>query len=468
MKRYIINTLPKFIAVFIFVVAVLFFTSCDEFVDIGAPDIQVGVKEAFENEATATSAILGIYTKASANDKYYTACMECSADGLVPYTNGYGAFANNAVPVNNSFVADNLWGDTYVAILQANYAIKGLSQSQMPASSTKNQLVGEAKFWRAFLYFHLCNMFGDVPMPLDTDVIENSMLPRTATSIVYDQIVTDLKEAKELLGTADPSSGSRVRVNQSGASAFLARVYLYQKNWTNAEIEASTVISNSSYELAALDETFLNTSSETILQIANTTGVSQFGEMYVSEIEQSLPSFYLTDNLLNSFRDDDLRKRMWVKKVTVNGMQYGTIFKYKINNGTGNEYDIVMRLAEQYLIRAEARAHLNKFTGENSAETDLNTIRNRAGLENTNASTQSEMLLAIEQERRLELFGEWGHRWLDLKRTPSVVDSMNKTRADDVLDGFKTSWTSTAILYPIPQSERLINTNLTQNTGYGN
>ncbi|MDM8158463.1 RagB/SusD family nutrient uptake outer membrane protein [Labilibaculum sp. K2S] len=467
MRKYIINTL-KCISVSTFSMTLLLLSSCDDFVDIGAPEMQVGVEEAFENEASATSAILGLYAELSTYDEYYVGCMECSADGVLPYTNGYGSFVSNAIPTNNYYTSYYLWGTTYNAILQANYAINGLNQSKMPSSSVKSQLLGEAKFWRAFSYFYLVNMFGDVPMPLGTDVIENASLPRTATSDVYDQIITDLTDAKELLGMDDPSLGDRVRVNQSGVSALLARVYLYQEDWVKAEAESGLVISNSAYELSALDETFVNSCKETILQIANTTGVSKFGEMYVPVSEQSMPSFYLTDNLFNSFSEDDLRKSMWIKQVTVNGQEFGTISKYKVKSGTGNEYDIVMRLAEQYLIRAEARAHLNRITGANSAETDLNTIRNRAGLENTDASTQSAMFLAIEKERNLEFFGEWGHRWLDLKRTPSIVDPTNKTRADDVLSESKPTWISTAILYPIPESQIKINTKLTQNPGYNN
>ncbi|HWK05027.1 MAG TPA: RagB/SusD family nutrient uptake outer membrane protein [Puia sp.] len=84
-------------------------------------------------------------------------------------------------------------------------------------------------------------------------------------------------------------------------------------------------------------------------------------------------------------------------------------------------------------------------------------IRNRAGLANTTATTQADILLAIEQERRIELFGEYGHRWNDLRRTG---------RADAVLGAEKTGWTTNAALYPIPKYDRDNNHNLTQNPGY--
>lgn len=118
---------------------------------------------------------------------------------------------------------------------------------------------------------------------------------------------------------------------------------------------------------------------------------------------------------------------------------------------------MVLRLAEQYLIRAEARVKQGKLTGNGSAAEDINEIRNRAGLGDTPASTDEELMAAIEQERKVELFAEWGHRWLDLKRTG---------RASALLSS-KTHWDDTDVLYPIPQQEILNDPNLKpQNDGY--
>ena len=119
---------------------------------------------------------------------------------------------------------------------------------------------------------------------------------------------------------------------------------------------------------------------------------------------------------------------------------------------------MVLRLAEQYLIRAEAKAYQDKLT---DAIQDLDIIRNRAGLSligDTNPSiSKNDFLLAIEQERKVEMFSEWGHRWLDLKRTE---------RAGQILGALKPDWQDTDQLYPIPNSERLVNPRLTQNPGY--
>ena len=124
---------------------------------------------------------------------------------------------------------------------------------------------------------------------------------------------------------------------------------------------------------------------------------------------------------------------------------------------------MLLRFAEQYLIRAEARAQLNNLGG---AQADINMIRTRAGLSGTTAMDQASLLAAIEMERGRELFCEWGHRWFDLKRLPSLITPDTKSRADDVLGALKSTWKSTAVIYPIPYDARNNNPQLTQNAGY--
>jgi hypothetical protein len=145
----------------------------------------------------------------------------------------------------------------------------------------------------------------------------------------------------------------------------------------------------------------------------------------------------------------------WTASLIYNGTTYYYPYKYKsLVSGANAEYYTALRLAEQYLIRAEARAQQNNIGG---AQSDVSVIRNRAGLASTTASDQASLLLAIEQERRIELNCEWGHRWLDLKRTG---------RVNAVIGAEKTTWKPAAALFPIPSAEISNNANLTQNTGY--
>jgi hypothetical protein len=125
----------------------------------------------------------------------------------------------------------------------------------------------------------------------------------------------------------------------------------------------------------------------------------------------------------------------------------------------------LLRLSEQYLIRAEARTQLGQYT---DAAADLNVVRTRAGLLNTTATDKATLTAAIEKECRTEFFCEWGHRWLDLKRWPGI-NNASLTRADEVLSVVKgAQWQSTDAFYPIPQTARNVNSTLTQNPGYSN
>ena len=121
---------------------------------------------------------------------------------------------------------------------------------------------------------------------------------------------------------------------------------------------------------------------------------------------------------------------------------------------------MVLRLGEQYLIRSEARAVQNKI---DDAQSDLNVIRQRAGLESTIASDKNSLLNAILAERKAELFTEMGHRWLDLKRT-NKIDEVMSVETPQKAGG--TEWKSYQQFYPIPTRELERAPNLIQNPGY--
>src|SRR6202012_219133 len=159
----------------------------------------------------------------------------------------------------------------------------------------------------------------------------------------------------------------------------------------------------------------------------------------------------------------DNRKIAWLDSTIYNGIVYYFPYKYKIgpkqqsDGSTPTEYYMVLRLAEQYLIRAEAEAN-GAGAGINAAITDLDIIRHRAGLADYSGPTDpASVKNAILHERRIEFFAEWGNRCLDLKRTGE---------ADSVLIPIKPQWQSYQQLYPIPLSDINQAPNLTQNAGY--
>ena len=313
-------------------------------------------------------------------------------------------------------------------------------------------------------------MFGDVPLVTSTDALRNTLLPRTPADSVYKQIIADLTAAKGLLPgdySLSGSAGERITPNKYAAMALLARAYLYTGDWANAEANADSIIGTSSlYSLqssANIGNVFLMDNSEAIWQMNSTSsdGYTLEGQNYYFCATYQIPYLVLSGSLLSAFEAGDQRFTNWVGSYQYSSgsgtTTYYYPYKYKqwnTNTTASAEYFTFLRLAEQFLIRAEARAKQNNLSG---AAADINVIRNRAGLGNTTAATQPALLLAVEQERRIELFSELGHRWYDLKRTG---------RANTVLGAEKSGWTSSAALYPIPLSEMNNDVNLTQNPGY--
>ena len=210
-----------------------------------------------------------------------------------------------------------------------------------------------------------------------------------------------------------------------------------------------------------LANVFLKNSPETIWEIASSNDKTPPGEAlaFIPTSGSIKPNYALTNYLLDAFETGDQRKAKWLAKNTVSGIEYWYPFKYKqrtvATGSTANENEITLRLPEQYLIRAEARAQLNNTDG---AIDDLNLVRYRAGLAATSASTKEEIINAVMNERRVEHFTEWGHRWLDLKRTNRSGTTLSPLKGSD--------WQDTDILWPIPQNELLYNSNLIQNPGY--
>ncbi|NML41053.1 RagB/SusD family nutrient uptake outer membrane protein [Chitinophaga sp. G-6-1-13] len=456
------------------------FSSCRKLVEIGPPTTQVGLDQAFASEATATSAVLGIYNTSAIRDLLFplSEMPGLSANELQNNVSSpsFDEFKTNSITVTNS-VASTLWAYSYTTVAQANAMMEGVNRSTALSTAVKNQLLGETKVWRAFVYGYLVNMFSDVPLPLKDDPLGNATLARAGASQVWTQIITDLTEAQGLLTDAYPST-LRTRINRQTANALLARAYLYQKDWAKAEAAANAVINSGIYSLNKdLNTTFSNTSNEVIWQLATLTGISTYttnrdanGGSYAAA-PGTIPAVTLTDTLYNSLEAGDKRKTSWVVATDIGGQNYKVITKYKMRvlaTGAtmGNEFNVMLRLAEQYLIRAEARAQLGNLAG---AIADVNAIRDKAGLPGLdNSITQANLLLAIEKERKAELFGEWGHRWFDLKRTPAISGG-GKTRADEVIGGMRPgTWTSTDVLYPIPDAQRVSNPALTQNPGYNN
>lgn len=440
------------------------FSSCKKFLEIDLPKDQITADAVFNNATNALAAVNGMYTYALKPANFLTYqgdfFLGITADEFQYGLPQYDEFMNNTIaPANNDLLG--IWRIFYQVIYQANGIIEKIPGSPLP-DSLKSICIAEAKVFRAFCHLYLTSYFGGVPLIKTTDVTVTATAPRTPKAAVLEAIVADLTAAEAALPVSAVRNG---RFNKAMATALLARVYLYQQNWSNAETKAGTLIADSSNFILVKDLTkvFLRGSKEAIWQV-NTAGGTTDNYTVFAGINVPSSTTALTrvtqirPELYNAFETGDNRKIAWVGTGTISGTSFNYDYKYKsittpTNTALIEDY-MLLRLAEQYLIRAEARAQQKNLQG---AIDDINAIRKRAGLAALSYNlSQNNVLLAIEQERRIELFGEgYGHRWIDLIRTG---------RIDAVMMAEKpTTWKSTAALFPIPATQLVNNPNLTPN-----
>lgn len=455
------NSVLIYLAILLCMVSI----SCENFVEIDAPNNQLTGSTVFNDAATTNAALVNIYGKLRDN-------VLTTGGGIgLPYRMGLYTdelelfsqdlqqqefFNNNLTPTN--FNIQNFWDEGYNLIYAINTIIEGVENSTSLSLEERQRFLGEAYFARAFIHFYLLNSFGKIPYIKTTDYLLNKDVSRAEIDDVYQNILEDTLLSKSLL-TQDENSISNLRPNKWAASTLLSRVYLYNEEWQFALDEAESVIENSNYNLNTdINQVFLKRSGETIWQYDSGRSGSNTLDAQTYIFDSSPPpNSALSSNLLNSFEANDQRLTDWLGSVSDGSDNYYYPFKYKLNSitDTTQECTIVFRLAELYLISAEANFQLgNTSEGLNR----LNSIRSRANLEPL-VITDSEVLLnAIYHERRVEFFTEMSHRFFDLKRTD---------RIDGQLSPIKPNWQTTDELLPLPQSELILNTNLLpQNNGY--
>ncbi len=471
MKKNIYVHIPLFPVVIALSVILFSLSACKKLIEIDLPIDQLTTHKVFSDSAAAESAVMGLYSRISygnSNQVFYgfaTLCPALSADELRRTTAlpQEDEFTDNAIMVDN-VTNYTIWRTAYSQIYHINSLLEQLAVTTVMSEVYRHQLMGELRFMRGLHYFYLTNLYGAVPLALSSDYRLNAALSRTVSDTIYKQVIADLKYAESILKPEYPSA-ARVRVNKWAASALLARVYLYYGEWEAATLHASSVIGSSMYQLESLETAFKANSREAILSFypsVITTINTWDGSRFIPASGTTRPTYELTNQLLGAFEAGDLRSTVWVGKSIVSGTVYTYPHKYKVrlaaNNTDKSEYTILLRLAELYLIRAEALVQQGKL---HEAIADIDQIRKRADLPLLAAIrpaiTLQELQDAIQHERQVELFAEWGHRWFDLKRT---------SRAEAVLLSIKTGFKPTALLYPIPQQDILVNPFLDQNMGY--
>lgn len=438
-------------------------SGCEKLVEVDFPKTSVAAGDVFKDQYGTEAAVAGMYgiyggTGGTSYSYGISLASALQADDLT-YGNttiAYEQFKNNSLLPSEDNVATT-WALSYSGIYQANAIIEGVTASTTLTASVKNQALGEALFMRAFCYFYMVNLYGDVPLITTTSLQENQFKPRTPAAEVWNQIIADLERAQSILPTTFVNAG-RSRANKYAALALLARVYLYQKNYVKAEEKASEIIAESglgkTFNLPTdLSTVFLITSPETIFSFDTAlNGYPLIAAQTVPTSATVAPNYAILPDLFLAFEAGDKRKTAWIGVAASQNYP----LKYRTRTNLKTENEVVLRLSEQYLIRAEARAQQGNLSG---AQSDFNAVHNRA-VSTSVTLTAANYMSVILRERRVELFTEWAHRWLDLRRTGTV---------DAVIGTLKPAfWQSTDVLYPIPFVEITKNSTLKQNLGYIN
>ncbi|WP_299824116.1 RagB/SusD family nutrient uptake outer membrane protein [uncultured Pontibacter sp.] len=451
MKKYTLILLTAF--------GLTVFSGCDDILDV-EPTTAIEADSAVIDFITLERAAIGAYSALQSTNYYgwrYLLYQDVYADNMMHV----GTFTTDQEVYARDINASNLqisstWASIYTVINRANIVLRDADRLQNITEDQRAQIKGEMFFLRALAHFDLVKVFGPVPLVVTptTTIAEIQDQPRATEAQVYEAIIADLQAAETNL-----AGGIVTRATSSAASALLARVYLQRGNNALAEQKADEVITTGPFSLApAFASIFTNeTGPEIIFEIDFTTN-DQNGLGASSDPATAGQKFYLTadayEALQASAQNGDTR-------FSATTLQQGTrrrLIKYEdIVNNTDNVP--VIRLAEMYLIRAEARARQGAANNQAPDQVieDINTIRTRAGLQPLQDLTNAEALAEILEQRRLEFIGE-GHRFMDLRRYNLTCDVLGF--CEDNNNAFRNLW-------PIPLQEIEVNPNLLpQNPGY--
>ena len=411
----------------------------------------------------------------------------CYAGGNNPDNFGIDNYQLNAL--NGNVTRD--WQGLYFGVANANAVLDNVPSINDIAWSTntrKQQILAEAKFLRALHYYYLVTTYGDVPLVLTANASGAALDPaRTPAAAVWVQIEQDLISADSSLLPASGSNPNSGRALQGSADALLAKVYAQQLKYDSCLIWCNKVLANPYYALltnyADLFDGNHNNTVESLFEIQHSTisGTTNYGPELLlpySLTGDTWAKFNIpTNDLIADYhsQNDVVRLNASVY-FTVASDTNGAIpppytkfpvpfsYKWKQPGGFNSpDNEILIRLADIILLKAEA---LNQTNQTAQAIPLINQIRARVSLPATTASSQSDVAAAVLNERRLELALE-GTRWLDLLRAGSQYTiSLMATQVDPNGNPLNYQLNTNKLLWPVPQSERDLDKNLSQNTGY--
>lgn len=434
--------------IFISAIFLIAFSSC-EVLDV-EPSHSIPADQAITTAKEVERGIIGCYDAMQSGSYYglnYIAASDLAADDLKfsGTTISYAEINNNSILADNGIV-EGIWASIYNVLNRVNNVIARIPGVSDMNEAQKNAALAELQFLRALAHYDLMRLFGGIPirtMPASgSDASLN--IPRNSVDAVLAQITTDLDFAIQHMGTTIV----RGRASKAAAQALKARVALHQYYITSqasyletAKTQAGNVIANYNLSLLLSYSNLFSglPNNESIFEVEfNEQDGNRLAQYFFHTNLSGRYEFSPTEDFLNSFAPEDARKNALVK---MSGA-FPYVFKYNdILTGTDNVY--IFRLAEMYLIRAEAEIKL--LGNLDLIRNDINAIRNRAGLTSITLSDYNALLMEVETQRRKEFAFE-GHRWFDLVRTGRAVAVI-----PTVTEACRT-------LFPIPLSEIQANT----------
>lgn len=486
--------------------------SCSEDIIDNEITGQQTLENYFSNLSEVDKAVMGTYASLSPQDwwqmDFFRLVGDVASDdafkgnSLEGDQRDFGFIADFNINSNNEWF-DTQWRFAYQGIFRANLVITNVPDAPI-TQEQKDRFIAEAKFLRGVFYFDLVKNFGGVPLLTQPLTVNEANLTRATEAEIWVQIEQDFSDASLNLPLKSEQDATNLgRATQGAALAFLAKAYLYQRKFPEAQLTAEDVVKSLEYNL--------NDPFSQVWDIDNPNGNGSIFEIQhsFSDIYDSgsaLPTvtrsradggwgFATPSSHLDNFMGNDPRREHTIIRqgefVDDEHPSYNTQPSENMSGRINRKYYLpiddrpandehkrsalnhhLLRYADLLLMHAEAAYH---NSDEDAARQSLNAVRNRVGLSPV-TSSGPQLLEAIYKERRLELAME-GHRYYDLKRTDRLADAMedflnyNLNESTDPYDAGNDEGqffdASVHTLFPIPQTEiDLSSGRIEQNPGY--
>jgi hypothetical protein len=453
----------------VIILSTVIFSSCENVLDV-SPTVELADEVALNSTVGLQSALMGAYDKLQ-NGYLYGGRYWVSRDMIAGTVKISGLqntvfeelqMLNKTMSGQSNQIVQVTWQVSYEAIGIINRLFEYLpvvNDADM-TDDVRERIEGEAKFIRAIVFFELTRLYsynvqglGPLAVPIFTEALGPfDQPPRASLEDAYDQIILDLQDATTLL----EGKNTQGRATDVAAQAFLSRVNFYKGDWDAVETAANYVINKfTGQPNGGLADDVLSCFTagspdpEVLFALLasgtdDATGTFRGYYRLASNAKFSIDGSYLGKIGANVLAgDDDARARVDHAFVNVEGKVYTTKFDVEYHNAP------VIRLAEVYLNRAEARVNLGRAA---DATLDLNVVRNRSGVRSL---TGNATLANCESERTIELNleGDYLHNMIRLQKPNFAKD----------IQGNRYNWDDVRLKFPIPKSQLDVNSNLVQN-----